>query len=138
MINHIHKRILRVVYRDFKSSFQELLTEGNSLNIHHIKICKNLWLKSLKLKMAYHLSSWMFSTFLKNHSSYKQISNFRSKWICATKYGIETPHLGPKLWNLVSSEYINFLHHLQILRQKWKLGFPRIVLAGYTKHIFTK
>ena len=34
-INHIHERTVRIVYRDFKSSFQELLIEDNSLNIHH-------------------------------------------------------------------------------------------------------
>ena len=40
-INHIHERALRIVYKDFKSSFQELLVEGNSLNINY-KNCKNL------------------------------------------------------------------------------------------------
>ena len=34
-INHIHERALRIVYKDFNSSFQELLIEDNSLNIHN-------------------------------------------------------------------------------------------------------
>ena len=34
-INHIHERALRIVCKNFKSSFQELLFEDNSLNIHH-------------------------------------------------------------------------------------------------------
>ena len=33
-INHIHKRALRIVYKNF-NSFQELLIEDNSLNIYH-------------------------------------------------------------------------------------------------------
>ena len=33
-INHIHERALRIVYKDFNSSFQELLIKDNSSNIH--------------------------------------------------------------------------------------------------------
>ena len=39
-INHIHGRALRIVYKDFKLSFQELLTQTNSLNIHHKNLPK--------------------------------------------------------------------------------------------------
>ena len=39
-INHIHERVLRIVYKDFNSSFQELLTKDNSLNIHHKNLQK--------------------------------------------------------------------------------------------------
>ena len=39
-INHTHKRALRVVYMDFKSSFHDFLTAGNSLNIHHKNLQK--------------------------------------------------------------------------------------------------
>ena len=34
-INHIHEKALRIVYKNFNSSFQELLIENDSLNIHH-------------------------------------------------------------------------------------------------------
>ena len=34
-ISYIHERALRIVYKDFNLSFQQLLTEDNSLNIHH-------------------------------------------------------------------------------------------------------
>ena len=33
-INHILEKALRIVYKNFDSSFQELLIEGNSLNIY--------------------------------------------------------------------------------------------------------
>ena len=39
-INHIHERALRIVYKDFNSSFQELLIKDNSLNIHHRNLQK--------------------------------------------------------------------------------------------------
>ena len=55
-ISHIHERALRIVYKDFNSSFQELLIENNVLNIHHRNLQK-LVTEILKLKIAYHLSS---------------------------------------------------------------------------------
>jgi len=34
-INNLHERALRIVYRDNKSSFEELLVIDNSVTIHH-------------------------------------------------------------------------------------------------------
>ena len=55
-VNHIHERVLTIVYKDFKLSFQELLKEDNVMNIHHRNL-QNLFLKSSKLEISYHLSS---------------------------------------------------------------------------------
>ena len=44
--------------------------------------------------------------FIEKSYCLRTISHFRSRRICTTKYGIETPsYLGPKLWNLVPNEY---------------------------------
>ena len=45
----IHQRTLRIAYKDFSSSFQELLIEDNSLNIHHRNLQK-LVTKIFKVK----------------------------------------------------------------------------------------
>ena len=89
-INHIHERVVRIVYKDFKSSFQELLIDGNSLNIHHINLQK-LVTEIFQVKNGLSPELMNVSEFTKSHTPYKQISNFRSKRIRATKYGIETP-----------------------------------------------
>ena len=34
-INHIHERSIRIVYRDYNSSFKDLLKKDNSVCIHH-------------------------------------------------------------------------------------------------------
>ena len=39
-INHILERNLRIVYKDFNSSFQELLIDDNSFNIDHRNLQK--------------------------------------------------------------------------------------------------
>ena len=48
-INQIHGKVLRIVYKDFNSSFQELLIEDNALNIHHRNLQK-LVTEILKIK----------------------------------------------------------------------------------------
>ena len=37
-INHVHERALRLVYRDFNSTFEELLNRDKSVSIHHRNI----------------------------------------------------------------------------------------------------
>ena len=55
-INHIHGRALKMVCKDFKSSFQELFIENNSFNIH-IRNLKKVATEIFKVKKANHLSS---------------------------------------------------------------------------------
>ena len=37
-INHIHERALRLVYNDYKSSFDQLLKNDKTISIHHRNI----------------------------------------------------------------------------------------------------
>ena len=37
-INHLHERALRIVYSDYKSSFNTLLDKNGSFSIHHRNI----------------------------------------------------------------------------------------------------
>ena len=39
--NHIHEDVIRILYKDFRSSFQELLIEDNSMSFI-AKICQNV------------------------------------------------------------------------------------------------
>ena len=38
IINNVHKKALRIVHSDYKSTFQELLNKGASFSEHHINI----------------------------------------------------------------------------------------------------
>ena len=79
--NHILERALKIVYKNLNLLFQELLIEDNSLNIHYRNLQKLLAaksskknVKSSKLRIAYHLSSWMmFLSLSKNHTPYEQL-----------------------------------------------------------------
>ena len=95
-INHIHERALRIVYKDFNSSFQELLTEDNSLNIRHRNLQK-LVTEIFKVKngLSPELTNDVFE-FMEKPYSLRATSHFRSRTIRTTRYGIETPsYLGP-------------------------------------------
>ena len=48
-INHVHEKALRIVYKEFNSSFQELLIEDNSLKNRHRNLQK-LVTKIFKVK----------------------------------------------------------------------------------------
>ena len=85
---HIHERALRIVYEDFKSSFQELLIEDNPLTFI-TEICKNWWVKSSKLNMAW-AHGWCFQRLLRNRTPTR---------ILTRSYFVST------LWNLVPNEY---------------------------------
>ena len=72
-INHIHERALRIVYKDFNSSFQELLIKDNSSNIHRRNLQK-LVTEIFKVKSG--LSPEPVNdvlSLLKNHTPYEQL-----------------------------------------------------------------
>ena len=70
-INHIHERALRRVHKDFNSSFQELLIEDNSLNIHHINLQKLLTeIFKVKNGLSPELMNDVFE-FIENYTPYE-------------------------------------------------------------------
>ena len=48
-INRLHERMLRIVYKDYKSSFAELLSEDKSFTVHH-KDVQKLAIEMYKIK----------------------------------------------------------------------------------------
>ena len=123
-INHIHERVLRIVYKDFNSSFQELLIKDNSLNIYH-RYLQKLVTEIFKCKngLSPELMNDVFK-FIEKPYSLRTTSHFRLRKIRTTKYGIETPsYLGPKLCNLVPNEY-KTIESLEYFKAKIKTWVP--------------
>ena len=123
-INHIHERTLKIVYKDFNSSFQELLTEDNSLNIHHRNLQK-LVTEIFKIKngLSTELRNDVFELIEKPYSL-RTTSQFKSRKIRTTKYGIETPsYLGNKLCKFVPNEY-KTIESLADFKAKIKTWIP--------------
>ena len=51
-INHLHERALRIVYNDYKSTFENLLQLDNSVSIQHRNI-RLLSMNHIKLSIIY-------------------------------------------------------------------------------------
>ena len=79
-VNNIHGRALRIVYKDFISSFQELLVEDSSLNIIHHRNLQKPVTETFKVKngLSPELMNDVFE-FIEKLCSLRTTSNFRSK-----------------------------------------------------------
>ena len=95
-INHVHERALRIFYKDFKSSFQELLIKDNCLNIHH-RILQKLATEIFKVKKKTREGCF--------HTPYEQIDISGRGGSAPQRCFYVSSYLGPKLWNLVTNEY---------------------------------
>ena len=134
-INHIYESALRIVYKDFNLSFQVLLTEDNSLNIHSRNQQKRVnEIFKVKNGLSPELMNYVFE-FIEKQSSLQSTLHFRSRKIRTTKHGIETPYLGSKLRKFVPNEYKTIESLADIKVKTW---VPETFLADYAKLIFTK
>ena len=97
-VNNIHERALRIVYKDFMSTFAELLSKDNSFTIHE----RNIQALGIELyKVANGLSPVIMSQVfpLKDNIRYPPENRFKTRNVKSVRYGTETlAHLGPKTW----------------------------------------
>ena len=102
-INRIHERALRIVYRDKKSTFKELLEIDNSVTVH-VKNLQVLVTEMYKLQnncsseimnKVFPIKEPIFKYDLRN------TSDFTARRIKTVQYGSESlSYLGPRLWNI--------------------------------------
>ena len=100
LINKVHKRALSIVYRDFDSSFQELLTldKGNTIHLRNLRALMTEVFKSLKNINP----EFMWNIFSTKTTGYKLRSGIVLKLPPAntTKYGVNSLCFrGSILWN---------------------------------------
>ena len=104
-IKRLLKRMLRIVCKDYKSSFAELLSEDKSFTVHHRNVQK------LAIEM-YEVKNELCPKILLD--LFKEVThpfNLRNGLICGS-YKIKTvlhdsetiTYLGPKIWSIVSDE----------------------------------
>ena len=88
-INHIHERSLRIVYRDYNSSFKDLLKKDNSVCIHHRNIQR---LATELFKVKENLSNTMSVIFLTRVLNYnlRSRTNFLRNTVNTTKFGLNS------------------------------------------------
>ena len=104
-INHIHERSIRIVYRDYNSSFKDLLKKDNSVCIHHRNI-QSLAIELFKLKenLSNTIMRDIFPTRVLNYNLRSQ-TIFFGKTINTTKFGLNLlRYFASKVWSMIPIE----------------------------------
>ena len=116
--------MLRIVCKDYKSSFVELLSEDKTFTVHHKNVQKlaiEMYIVENELCPKILLDLFKEVTHPYNLRSGLICGPYKIKTVC---YGTETiNYLGPKIWSLIPDE-IRESASLEIFRQKIKLWYP--------------
>ena len=123
-INSIHKRALRIVYDDYKSSFEELLLKDNSVNIH-IRNIQALATEIWKVVNGFSPEIMTQVFRIKESSRYPLKNIFETSNIHTTSYGLQSlRYLGPKIWDILPAEY-KAITSLNVFKDKIKNWNPK-------------
>ena len=125
-INHIHERALRIVYRDYESSFLELLKKDESLTFHH----RNIHQVAIEMfKIKHDLSpAFMKEIFTMDERSNSRY-DFRRPNINSVKKGCRSlRNFGPIVWDKLLPEKhksCNTLDEFKVSIKSWEpVGCP--------------
>ena len=123
--NRIHERALRVVYKDYNSSFDELLEKDNSYKIHDRNLQK-LITETFKVKMnlSPEIMKEVFGIVEGPHVLRNELK-LKSRKIHSVKYGIEAAYFVGAVWSS--------LNLLSFSSQRSKIGFLKIALANFVR-----
>ena len=122
-INRLHERALRLVYRDSKLLFEELLEMDESFTIHHRNLQK---LATEMFKVKNNLSPIFMKSVFPDKSNPYNLRNkheFKTSNVRTVSYGTETlTFRGPKTWSLVPIEIRNLksLSEFKVKIKHWK------------------
>ena len=123
-INRIHERALRIVYRDYKSSFEELLKRNGSVTIHQRNL-RVLVTEMFKVKIG--LGPKILNEVFDFVKPLYNLRNDKTKSynVHTVRYGTETlSYLGPKIWNSLDENYRN-AKSLEEFKRKIKSWIPQ-------------
>ena len=102
-INKIQERSLRLLYKDNKLTFGDLLKLDNSVTIHQRSL-QILTTEIFKVKssLAPEIMTEIFEIKEPHYNLGSQANHFKRENVKSTHYGIQSvQHLGPKIWNIV-------------------------------------
>ena len=118
-INHIHERALRLVYKDYKTSFEELLRKDDSVSFHHRNI------RCLATEM-YKVKNDLSPPFLQELFTYNEnTKKFTRPNVRTVKMGDGSIRsFGPIVWNTMLPDTIKESPTLDIFKDRIKSWIP--------------
>ena len=104
-INRIHERALRVVYKDYNPSFDELLEKDNSCKIHDRNLQKLVTqIFKVKMNLTLEIMKGVFEI-VEGPYALRNELKLKSRKIHCVRYGIETASfVGARVWNSLPSD----------------------------------
>ena len=126
-INKILEKALRLVYKDYISSFDDLLAKDNSFKIHQRNL-QNLAIVIFKVKKSIlEFNDNPYS--LRNDTAYFKSTNVRT-----VRYGIETASfVGPRIWNSIP---LKIKESISLQIKSWTLkNCPCKLCKNYFQHL---
>ena len=104
-IDRIHERAVRVVYKDYNSSFDELLEKDNSYKIHDRNLQKLVTeIFKVKMNLSPEIMKELFEIVEGPHALRNELK-LKSRKIHSVRYGIETAFfVGARVWNSLPSD----------------------------------
>ena len=104
-INRIHERALRIVYKDYNLTYEELLIKSGSVKIHH----RNLQILATEIyKVINNLSPLLMKEIFPIKDTKYNLRNentFISRNVRSVHHGTETiTFLGPRIWAQLPNE----------------------------------
>ena len=139
-INNIHERVLRLVYKDYISSFDDLIAKDNSFKIHQRNLQKlDIEIFKVKKVIAPAIINNIFEFNDNLYSLRNDTAYFKSRNVRTARYGIETASfVGPRIWNSIPLE-MKESTLLQIFKSKiksWTLkNYPCKLCENYFQHL---
>ena len=138
-INNLHERALRLVYSDYESTFEDLLTKDGSFTVHHY----NIQTLAIELYKVYNnISQTIFGElFTRNNNGYYLRSN--SEFIIpqirtVLKGSNSIRYFRPIIWNLIPEELKN-ITSLNIFKKeirRWKpKNYPCRICKNYVHNL---
>ena len=121
-INYIHERALRLVYEDYSSSFEELLTRDKSVCIHHLNIQK-VAIEMFKVK--YKLCPEIMQSLFEKNTNPRSDSCFHRPNVNTVYKGEHSLRsFGPIVWDTMIPEEVKKITSLADFKVKISKWVP--------------
>ena len=138
-INHIHGRALRIVYKDFSTSFEGLLAKYKSVTIHNRNL-QQLTIETFKIKMGTSpiIMKQVFNFSDINNYNLRSSTHLSRPTAHTTHYGTESiTNLEAEIWELVPQK-IKEANSLSSSKNKVKKWLPQNCLCRLCKTYITQ
>ena len=123
-INDIHERALRLVYKDYTGSFDELVLKDNSFKIHRRNLQK-LAIEIFKVKLG--IAPEIIKNFfpiIENPYDLGNETKFKSRNVYTVRYGIETASfVALTVWSSIPRSFKEY-SSIDEFKAKIKFWYP--------------